>query len=92
MSKGNPNIANLDNAVKPQLGVGKNTCQCADCSTYFGGVGSFERHLVRDPESEQAIQCLNADGMRAIGMVENPHGVWLRGVSKKQYDAEDEAA
>lgn len=81
-TKGNPNLATVDKAVRPELRPGSRTCQCPTCDLYFTGLQPFDRHLVSD-EDGRILRCLSVDEMHSIGMVRNRHGVWQYGQSLK---------
>ena len=63
----------------PRLPTGSNSCRCAACGHYFGGVRAFEMH--RDgPAGER--HCLATSGMRdtqgQLLLRLNDKGYWVR--------------
>lgn len=69
-------VERTDKYVKPELRVGSRTCQCADCLRFFAGVRGFDQHHVGSWKNRR---CRTDKEMEKIGMVQNPHGVWLTG-------------
>lgn len=74
-------LEGIDRDVKPVLKVGTRTAQCASCSAFFTGVAPFDRHMVGAEDGD--LECLDADGMRAIGMRQNKYGTWQYGLPLK---------
>lgn len=75
----------LDREAKPVLKLHSPMCECAECGAFFLGVGAFDRHSLGLGE-----RCRTAEEMLAIGMAVNRHGVWNKGTSKRQHDADSE--
>lgn len=71
----------IDTAVRAELRPGTRTAQCATCSAFFTGVKPFDRHMVGAEDGD--LECLDEDGMKAIGMRQNKYGVWQYGLPLK---------
>jgi hypothetical protein len=81
-------LAEVDKDVKAELKTGGRACECTGCGAFFGGLSGFDRHQI---SGEDDVYCRTADEMRAIGMVQNKHGVWLYGQSKQQLEQTEAA-
>ena len=67
-----------DQSAKPRLKEGSPVCQCTICNLFFSAPSAFDKHLIGLSD-----KCRSPHQMRAIGMVQNEHGVWLVGISRK---------
>lgn len=68
-----------DTKARPVLKVGGSVCECTICGLFFTGPTAFDKHF-----KNVAYQCRTPEQMRAVGMIENPHGVWERGISAEK--------
>jgi hypothetical protein len=57
-------------------------CQCGFCGQMFRSLSAFERHQIR-PRKNASVGCLNEQGMRQRGMVQNAEGLWTTGAFTK---------
>lgn len=75
----------VDNSVKKELKPGSRTCQCGSCDEFFTGVQPSDRHLVSNERNPNIPpRCLRPAEMRALGMIQNVHGVWQTGTWGKK--------
>lgn len=71
-------IQDADKSIKPELRVGKRTCECQMCGDFFGSPGAFDLHLI----GVENTRCRNEQERRRAGLYPNEHGVWLSGGPK----------
>lgn len=68
-------VAPTDQTAKPEVRPRSPVCLCQMCGDYFSGPSVFDKHLrgVEDTRCRTRAERLKA------GMVQNEHGVWLKG-------------
>lgn len=58
-----------------ELSVGHKRCKCPSCGLFFNSIAGFDKH--RSGAYADGRVCLDADGMKAIGMATNNDGYWV---------------
>lgn len=65
-----------NSATVRELRTGTRTSQCSDCGEYFGGVDTFDKHLISNKNPDIAPACMTSAQMEAKGLTRNVNGVW----------------
>ena len=65
-------------AIVHRLRLRGNQSACSACGEVFWSVGAFDRHRI-GKYSPLSRRCLEADEMRAAGMVQTESGFWQSG-------------
>lgn len=58
-----------------ELKVGHKRCKCPSCGEFFNSIAAFDKH--RAGTHVEGKTCLDAEGMKAIGMDTNNDGYWV---------------